>query len=187
MFTQWCASGTRFRMGPGGRHIGVIPVGTILYIQDGICPLGGSRVEIVRRAPWIVEAWLNREYYPLIPGRPRTVYIRGGHLAVVRCLRTGRRQTVADWILLWCVDADLEYHWKGRRHESKSQDRKRVSLRPSPLGHRRPALRQAAAGRPTARRQSAGLPASRHDAHVPRPVRGDGSVCGPGVHQFAAL
>jgi hypothetical protein len=36
------------------------------------------------------------------------VKIAGGHLAIVRSLRDGRRQLVADWILLACVDAGLE-------------------------------------------------------------------------------
>ena len=39
----------------------------------------------------------------------RTVRIRGGHLAVVQSLRNRRRRkTVADWVLLACLDAGLE-------------------------------------------------------------------------------
>ena len=79
--------------------IGTIPVGEIIYIQDNVRPLRGISGEVVMRDPWIIEAWLNRESY--------TGIMAGGHLAVVRSLRTGRRTTVADWILLYCVDAGL--------------------------------------------------------------------------------
>src|SRR5947207_9183246 len=47
---------------PRDRQIGTIPVGTILYIQDGVRPLNGLTRDIVRREPWIVEAWLPRDY-----------------------------------------------------------------------------------------------------------------------------
>ena len=80
-------------------RIGTIPAGEIIYIQDGIRPLSGIHPPVIMRDPWIVEAWLNRD----------GLYgaMTGGHLAVVRSLRTGRRTTVADWILLYCVDAGL--------------------------------------------------------------------------------
>jgi hypothetical protein len=59
----------------------------------------------------MVEAWLPREYEKWDPASRtfRTVRIRGGHLALVRSLRNRRRlATVADWILLACMDAGLE-------------------------------------------------------------------------------
>ncbi len=84
-------------------HTGTIPVGTIIYIQDGARPLSGFRETPVCRNPWKVEAWLNREY-STIPG---ITMMAGGHLAVVKSLRDGRTQKVADWILLLCVDAGL--------------------------------------------------------------------------------
>ena len=96
---------------PRDRQIGTVAVGTILYIQDGVSPFKGLTRDVVHREPWIVEAWLPREYAKL-DGASRTfktVRIRGGHLAVVRSLRDRkRRKTVADWILLVCVDAGLE-------------------------------------------------------------------------------
>ena len=81
--------------------VGTVPVGTVVYIQDHIGPLTGFRVPIVCRNPWIVEAWLNRVH------EPTGNMLAGGHLAEVRSLRDGRRQLVADWILLRCVDAGL--------------------------------------------------------------------------------
>jgi hypothetical protein len=96
---------------PRDRQIGTIPVGTILYIQDRVSPLKGLTRNVVCREPWIVEAWLPREYakWDRASRTFRTVRIRGGHLAVVRSLRDRRRRkTVADWILLACVDAGLE-------------------------------------------------------------------------------
>lgn len=96
---------------PRDRKIGTIPVGTILYIQDGVNPLKGLTRDVVQREPWIVEAWLPREYakWDGVSRTFRTVRIRGGHVAVVQSLRDRRRRnTVADWILLACLDAGLE-------------------------------------------------------------------------------
>jgi len=93
------------------RRIGTIPVGTILYIQDGVRPFHGLTREIVCREPWIVEAWLPREYARKSPstGRFEITCVAGGHLALVRSLRDRRRvKKVADWILLACLDAGLE-------------------------------------------------------------------------------
>ena len=91
-----------------GKRIGTIPVGTILYLQDGVRPLTGLTQPIVTRNPWMVEAWLNRDYSRYSSGRWTTVKIAGGHLALVRSLRDGRHQLVADWLLLACMDAGLE-------------------------------------------------------------------------------
>lgn len=93
------------------KRIGTIPVGTILYIQDGVRPLCGLTRPIVCREPWIVEAWLPRDSteWDLGQRAHRTVRVAGGHLASVRSLRDRRRvQIVADWILLSCLDAGLE-------------------------------------------------------------------------------
>lgn len=85
-----------------GRKIGTIAVGSIFYIQDWHKPLGLPRyAPMIRREPWIVEAWLPRIY--ALTGRA----MRGGHLAQVRSLRTGRRETVSDWILLQCEELGL--------------------------------------------------------------------------------
>jgi hypothetical protein len=93
------------------RRVGTIPVGTIIYIQDGVRPLSGLTRPIVCREPWIVEAWLPRDYskWDTNLRRFRTVRISGGHLAQVRSLRDRRRvKQVADWILLQLIDAGLE-------------------------------------------------------------------------------
>ena len=89
----------RYRL-DNGRKVGTIPTGTILYIQDWR-PMGGQR-DVVCREPWIIEAWLPRHHAPT-----NTYLANGGHLAVVRSLRTGRRQTCADWLLLMAYDAGL--------------------------------------------------------------------------------
>jgi hypothetical protein len=100
-----------FATDPRDRRIGTIAVGTIIYIQDCINPLRGFTKEVVCREPWIVEAWIPREYSKWDgPSRKfQAVRVSGGHLARVRSLRDSRRvQLVADWILLSCIDAGLE-------------------------------------------------------------------------------
>jgi hypothetical protein len=89
----------RFR-NVNGRRVGTVPVGEIVYIQDAR-PLRGFTGPVVCRNPWIVEAWLPR--FVDCTGR----YASGGHLAVVRSLRNGRREVVADWLLLMAVDENL--------------------------------------------------------------------------------
>jgi hypothetical protein len=95
---------------PRTRRIGTIPVGTIVYIQDGVRPPRGLTQPVVCREPWIVEAWLPRDYskWNATTRTFTTVRMAGGHLAIVRSLRNGRVQPVADWILLTCIDAGLE-------------------------------------------------------------------------------
>jgi hypothetical protein len=93
-----------------GKPVGTVPVGTIIYIQDGVRPLVGLSRPVVTRNPLLVEAWLNRDYAPCRAGEWTTIKCAGGHLALVRSLRDGRREVVADWILLACIDAGLERH-----------------------------------------------------------------------------
>jgi hypothetical protein len=96
---------------PGGKRIGTISIGTVVYIQDGVSPLRGLTQPVICREPWIVEAWRPRDYskWNAVTRSFETVRISGGHLAVVRSLRDSRRvQLVADWILLACIDAGLE-------------------------------------------------------------------------------
>jgi hypothetical protein len=96
---------------PRDKRVGTIPVGTILYIQDGVNPLRGLTRPIVLREPWIVEAWLSREYTKWDDSTRsyKSSRIAGGHLALVRSLRNRNRvESVADWILLACIDAGLE-------------------------------------------------------------------------------
>ncbi len=88
-------------------RIGTIPIGTIVYLQDGPSRLSCLYTPPIRRNPWIVEAWENRAYYPCTLNGPKVTYLAGGHTAIVRSLRDGRDQTVSDWILLACIDAGL--------------------------------------------------------------------------------
>ena len=107
MLAQYNASRFRYSTLRGRPvRVGTVPTGTIVYIQDGIGPMGprGWFLSPVRRNPWIVEAWQNREYHPGCKGRPATTYMAGGHTAVVRSLRTGERRTVADWLILASLD-----------------------------------------------------------------------------------
>lgn len=113
MFHQYGAQRFTISRSPrfADKHIGTIPVGAIVYIQDGVRPLSGLSRPVVCREPWIVEAWLPRDYsqWDSELKQFRTVRINGGHLAQVRSLRDRRRtKQVADWILLECIDAGLE-------------------------------------------------------------------------------
>jgi hypothetical protein len=93
------------------RELGTIPIGTILYIQDNVSPVNGFRSPIIRKEPWMVEAWIPRDHarWDANSRRLVSVRIRGGHLAVVRSLRHCKRtKVVADWILHACADAGLE-------------------------------------------------------------------------------
>ena len=93
---------TEYRPVAGARMLGTVPVGTIVYIHER--PHTQPKVN----TPWIVMAWLNREYHPAVKGVHGTVYMAGGHLAVVKSLRTGQVRTVSDSILVACIDAGLE-------------------------------------------------------------------------------
>lgn len=98
----------RFRI-RNGRQIGTIPVGTIVYLQDGVSPFRFPE-RIIRRDPWRVEAWIPRDYTVRNPktGKHEIRRMTGGHLAQVRSLRSNRVTEVADWLLLACMDAGLE-------------------------------------------------------------------------------
>lgn len=77
------------RLGGNNPHgIGTVPVGTIAYVQFN------------GRNPWIIEAWMNREYFPCVKGAPEVTYMLGGHLALCRSLRNGERRLFADWHFL---------------------------------------------------------------------------------------
>jgi hypothetical protein len=82
MIRQYNAS--PFRYDATGRRVGTVPVGTIAYLQDRL----GRSDSPVFRNPWIIVAWLPRECM----GKT----MAGGHLAIVRSLRDGREQVVAD-------------------------------------------------------------------------------------------
>lgn len=89
----------------GGRRTGAA-VGTVVYLQDGCRPLGQRNpfAPVVCRDPWIVEAHAPREIAAAARGRDghwteARYCARGGNLVHVRSLRTGRRTTVAHWII----------------------------------------------------------------------------------------
>ena len=88
---------SRFRLERiGGRRVpvGTIPVGT-RFGGGEHCP------------PCIVEAWLPRKVGAGALGpegwEPRYM-ARGGHLAIIRRLDTGRRFRLSDWIVRTLVD-----------------------------------------------------------------------------------
>jgi hypothetical protein len=102
MFRQYFAQ--RCRGGDNPLRVGTIAVGAIYYIQPD--PWWRERFwgEPEHREPWIVEAFLNgtveavrrdpqtREWLPL--------YVKGrSDFALVRSLRTGRREHIAVRIL----------------------------------------------------------------------------------------
>lgn len=89
----------RFRI-VNGRRIGTVPVGTVVYLQDGLRPLSGFRGPIVCRNPWEVIAFAPQP--SSFDGITRSVY---GSRAVVRSLRDGRIETVGEWHLLAHDDA----------------------------------------------------------------------------------
>ena len=80
--------------GKGGL-IGQYPAGTILPVNNFVQAFS-NRTFSIGRGPWIIEAWLNREYHKFIAGRCFTVYLAGGHLAEIRSLSTGKRARISD-------------------------------------------------------------------------------------------
>ena len=90
----------RYVPAPSARRIGTIPVGSIFYLQDRIDRYNRP----IFRNPWIVEAWVNRDYFPCVKGRPEVLRMAGGHLAQVRSLRNNQVRLVADWMLLLADD-----------------------------------------------------------------------------------
>jgi len=83
-----------------GRPVGTIDVGTIAYLQD-------DYRRPVCRNPWIVLAWIPKDYAKCTAGRFHTVRLAGGHLARVRSLRDGRELTISDCHLLAADNAGL--------------------------------------------------------------------------------
>jgi len=114
-------------------RVGMYAVGTLVYLQDRL----GRFDRPILRDPWIIVAWLNRKYFPCVtrerlktilePARfkkighiPEVTYIRGGHLAVVKSLRTGRVVEVSDWLIrnadeLGCIFDEAKHNKKRSR------------------------------------------------------------------------
>lgn len=96
----------RYRQLADGRRVGTIDVGTIAYIQDRL----GRYDRPVCRNPWIVLAWIPRELGAATrdsSGRYVNRFCAGGHLAIIKSLRDGRVQRVADHYLLAADDLGL--------------------------------------------------------------------------------
>ena len=91
----------RFRI-VNGRKRGIVPIGTIVYLQDGLRPLRGFTRSPVLVNPWIVESF--QPCASTFDGLVRQTY---GSVAVVRSLRDGRTATVGEWALLAHDDAFL--------------------------------------------------------------------------------
>ena len=84
-------------------------------IAVGTVPIG----EIFRYAPtraartrtYMVEAWMTRAYARADRTGRFSYLARGGHLALVRDLATGRRAMLADAIIRHCVDHGPSSRW----------------------------------------------------------------------------
>jgi len=98
----------RFLAGTSPRAIGTIPVGSILYIQDR----PSRHTSPSFRNPWIVEAFVPREVGAAkkVDGHYVSTFMAGGHLAVVRSLRTNERRLASDTYLLHASDEGHEVH-----------------------------------------------------------------------------
>ena len=122
----------RHRIGAFGRPVGTIAAGAIFRVTD-------SSRGIERYVDTVmVEAWLPRDYAiaRIGPGDHRThvtVRIRGGHLAIVRSLRSGRRYRLADWLLHTATERLIEKgkHRRCRRARPGS-DKRTDRRRPCP-------------------------------------------------------
>lgn len=88
-------------------QIGTVKIGTIIYPQDNWRAMQYLPRREYCKNPWMVVAWLNREYYPAVRGGRPVTYMLGGHLAVIRSLRDGRIRLLADHLVLACVDNGL--------------------------------------------------------------------------------
>ncbi|MDD2878347.1 MAG: hypothetical protein PHT60_13955 [Acidiphilium sp.] len=114
MLRQYFAS--PFMGGNNPLRIGTIAVGSIYYIQDDGWWHDRFRGAPVCRDPWIVEAFLNGVCAAARrnpdTGRWDDVYLAGrSDLAIVRSLRTGKRQIVTVRILKLADDEGHHRIW----------------------------------------------------------------------------
>lgn len=101
----------RRRGGHNPHGVSSISLGSIFYFQDNVRPMGGDPFQYrspVRKNPWIVVAFLNREYFLCIKGAPPITYLAGGHSILIRSLRDGRYKTVGEWCVHACEELDLD-------------------------------------------------------------------------------
>jgi hypothetical protein len=104
----------RARGGSNPLRVGVIPAGAIFYIQDDAWWRDRFRGRPVCREPWIVECFLNGEIAAArrdpATGLWFNVFVaRRLDMAVIRSLRTNRRQTIAIRILILHEDEGLRH------------------------------------------------------------------------------
>jgi len=78
--------------------VGTVPIGEIFRHV----PSRGARPRT-----YIVEAWVTRAYARADRTGRFSHLARGGHLALVRDLATGRQAMLADTIIRACLDGDL--------------------------------------------------------------------------------
>lgn len=113
MIRQYHASGRR-RGGPNPLGLGVVDAGDILYLQDECWLSDRYRGQPARRAPWIVEGFLNGALGAAVrnpkSGKWESRVLAGrSDMAIVRCLRSGRRREIAVRVLVMHRDLDLEH------------------------------------------------------------------------------
>ena len=103
----------RRRGGCNPHGVSPINIGDIYYLQDGVKPFGDPfrYRSPIRREPWMVVGFTNREYYPCSPFRPHTTYLAGPGNVVVKSLRDGRVKRVGEWFILWHEDHGFTKEW----------------------------------------------------------------------------
>lgn len=85
-----------------GRRSGRVELGQVVYLQDGVRPMGVDRYfRAVWIDPYIVESFATRciGAAAKVDGRYVDRFAGSGHLVNLRSLRTSRRVTVADWLV----------------------------------------------------------------------------------------
>jgi hypothetical protein len=92
----------RYRGGNNPLRVGIIPTGSIFYLQDDDVLRGGASPRC--RTPWLVEAFLNGQRHAVRRDRETDqwidLYTTGrSDMAIVRSLRDGRRRKVAIRLL----------------------------------------------------------------------------------------
>jgi len=131
MLRQYHASRGHQTVLPSGHtvRVGPVHVGDTFYLQDA------RAMTPIRRVPWRVEGWLPRErgaavcvvasdgarYY-------ENRFSAGGHLALIRSLRSGEVRTVAEQFLYAAYDASLEHQPRIARKTTRTVQRRATCL-----------------------------------------------------------
>ena len=82
--------------------VGTVPIGEIFRYAP---------TRAARTRTYMVEAWMTRAYARASRTGRFSYLARGGHLALVRDLATGRRVMLADAIIRHCVDHGPPSRW----------------------------------------------------------------------------